>query len=56
LATTRREFFLRTAAAGALVSLPLSWSPRRARVVNVPSELTVAAIGVADRNFNPAVA
>ncbi len=43
--SNRREFLRRSAAAGAIVSVPFSWATGRARA-DVNSELTVAAIGV----------
>src|SRR5262245_2293906 len=43
--SNRREFLKRSAAFGALASVPLSWSARTARAA-VNSELTIAAIGV----------
>jgi predicted dehydrogenase len=43
--SNRREFLKRSAAAGALASLPLSWGASRARA-DVNSELTIASIGV----------
>jgi myo-inositol 2-dehydrogenase / D-chiro-inositol 1-dehydrogenase len=43
--SNRREFLKRSAAAGAVVSVPFSWAAGKARA-NVNSQLTVAAIGV----------
>ncbi|MCI0333833.1 MAG: Gfo/Idh/MocA family oxidoreductase [Planctomycetes bacterium] len=43
--SNRREFLKRSAAAGAIVSVPFSWATGRARA-DVNSELTMAAIGV----------
>jgi predicted dehydrogenase len=43
--SSRREFLKRSAAAGALASVPLSWATKHARA-NVNEQLTVAAIGV----------
>ncbi len=43
--TNRREFLKRSAAAGAIASMPFSWAAGRARA-DVNSELTVAAIGL----------
>ena len=44
--SSRREFLTRSAAAGAMISLPLSATARRAQAQDVNSQLTVAAIGV----------
>lgn len=43
---TRREFLQRSAAAGAVLSVPYIWTSRRARAQGGDSELTMAAIGV----------
>jgi myo-inositol 2-dehydrogenase / D-chiro-inositol 1-dehydrogenase len=44
--SSRREFLKRSAAAGAMVSLPFSATARRTQAQDVNSQLTVAAIGV----------
>src|SRR5262249_36954064 len=44
--SNRREFFKRTAAAGALASIPYSWAQAKTSIPKEDSRPTVAAIGV----------
>lgn len=44
--STRREFLKRSAATGAIISVPFCWVASRSRAANLNSELTVAAIGL----------
>ncbi len=46
----RREFFKRTAAAGALASLPVAWAQAKRVIPKEDSRPTVAAIGVGGRH------
>jgi len=46
MTTTRREFFKRSAAAGALVSIPYGWTQSKAAAAGSDEKFTVAAIGV----------